>query len=77
MNSTGNGFHDGPVVVSSANRPASRPHTSHANGSNASAHGSSSENAASSTAAPPTAIPGGTRGRGRASVANGRYTIAW
>ena len=49
VNSTGNGFHDGPVVVSSASRPTSRPQTDHASGSNASAHGRSSESAATTT----------------------------
>ncbi len=39
VNSTGNGFQDGPLVVSSASRPTSRPHTDHAHGSNASAYG--------------------------------------
>ena len=51
MNSTGNGFHDGPLVVSSASRPTSRPHTDHAHGSNASAYGRSSESAATASAA--------------------------
>ena len=54
---TGNGFHDGPPLVSSAKRPTSLPHTTHACGSNASAHGSSSEATAIATAAPITAAP--------------------
>ncbi len=37
VKSTGNGFQDGPLVVSSVSRPVSLPHTSQAIGSNASA----------------------------------------
>ena len=51
VKTTGNGFQDGPLDVSSASRPVSLPHTSHAQGSKASAHGSSSEAAASASAA--------------------------
>ncbi len=57
VNSTGNGFHDGPLEVSSAKCPLSRPHTIHAQGSKASAHGSSSESAARTSAAATSAAP--------------------
>ena len=57
VTTTGSGFHDGPPLVSSANRLASRPHTTHAVGSKASAHGSRRETAASATAAGTIARP--------------------
>ena len=57
VNRTGNGFHDGPLDVSSASRPVSLPHTTHAQGSNASAHGRSSDSAPSTSAATTSTAP--------------------
>ena len=46
VNSTGNGFHDGPPVVSRSRCATSRPHTIHDHGSYVGTDGSSSDSAA-------------------------------